>query len=179
MQPHDEPGQRRFVSVPSLIAWLSVCILAAAWGKSLDERWQSLWAYTGAYGLAAALGLSLVERTRIAHQRWLKNRALQSRIESGLERLSEQGATQSSIQAAVRRLREFAEKGVADGDRRGAGALLESRLLERMPMEITPVIDPDAPNCELGDDIPGTLREVSCAASFSATRRPSLRPWHC
>jgi hypothetical protein len=158
MQPHDELGQRRIVSVPSLIGWLSVCILAAAWGRSLDERWQSVWAYTGAYGLAAAVGLSFVERARILRQRWLHNRALQARIESGLEELSAQGEAQSAIQAAVRRLTQYAEQRAAHYGGKSARA---SRALELVRMEVTPVLDPDAENCELGESLSGSLQEVS------------------
>ena len=61
--------RRKMPSMPSLIAWLSVCLLAAAWGHTLDQHWQAVWRQTGAFGLAAAVGLGALERMRGARSR--------------------------------------------------------------------------------------------------------------
>jgi hypothetical protein len=54
------PSQRRWIT--SQIAWLSVCIIAAAWGERLlpGEQWQNAWGIFGLFGLASALGLSSI-----------------------------------------------------------------------------------------------------------------------
>lgn len=53
------PSQRSWIT--SNVAWLSVCIIAAAWGnRLLSTEWQDVWAGLGAFGLAAALGLASV-----------------------------------------------------------------------------------------------------------------------
>ena len=54
----------RVVTAPTLIGWLSVCLLAGAYGHTLDEKWQQLWAEMGLLGLAAALGLGSIDRLR-------------------------------------------------------------------------------------------------------------------
>jgi hypothetical protein len=162
MQPIDEPGQRRVVSIPSLTAWLSLCILAAAWGRSLDEHWQGIWASLGAYGLAASVGLGILEKARLTHQKKLRDSALKSRVECGLERLNEQGATLDSINAAIRRLRAHATRQARGPSTAGRARPGErSSPLGRLPMVIAPVVDHDESSCELADSIPGCLREIS------------------
>src|ERR1700722_8392617 len=51
-------------SILSLIAWLSVCLLATAWGPRLDASLRDRSAAVGALGLAAAVGLEVTGRTR-------------------------------------------------------------------------------------------------------------------
>ena len=58
-----EPSQRSWIT--SRIAWLSVCIIAAAWGnRLLPSEWQNVWGGLGAFGLTAALGLASIAATR-------------------------------------------------------------------------------------------------------------------
>jgi hypothetical protein len=53
-----EPSQRTWIT--SNIGWLSLCIIAAAWGNRLvPDAWQNVWAGFGVLGLAAALGLAV------------------------------------------------------------------------------------------------------------------------
>jgi hypothetical protein len=52
-------------SITSKIGWLSIVIIAAAWGnRLLPDKWQSLWGEAGVAGLAAALGLAAVAVVR-------------------------------------------------------------------------------------------------------------------
>ncbi len=44
------------------IAWLSVVLLAGAWGAEAGPGWQSLWLNCGLMGLVSAVGLSYVSR---------------------------------------------------------------------------------------------------------------------
>jgi hypothetical protein len=50
-------------SVRSLTAWLSLCLLSASWSARLDPFLREVWAQVGCYGLVAAVGLDLAERT--------------------------------------------------------------------------------------------------------------------
>jgi hypothetical protein len=59
--PASSGGKSSFLS---LIAWLSVCLLATAWGPRLDASLRDRSAAIGALGLAAALGLEATGRTR-------------------------------------------------------------------------------------------------------------------
>ncbi len=54
----NERSQRYWIT--SNIGWLSLCIIAAAWGnRLLPSAWQNIWAGFGVLGLAAALGLAV------------------------------------------------------------------------------------------------------------------------
>ena len=153
----------RLTSLPSLIAWLSVCLLAAAWGHTLDERWQELWGQAGAFGLASAVGLGALERVRLASERQIRKRATRVRVESGLNRLNEHSATLDSINAAVRRLTEYAVR-----QRQGPSAIpgrskqFQDSLLKDYPLEVVPIEEADFQlQCERAESISGTLRHIS------------------
>jgi hypothetical protein len=175
MEPFAEQGQRRFVSIPNLTAWLSLCILAAAWGRSLDDQWQPIWADMGAYGLAASVGLGVLERARLAHKKRARQRAMLARAEFGLAKLNEQGAALDAINAALKKLRNAAGR----CDRRNAapGASARGRSasdLRQLAMEITPVIDHDEDRCELAQPLAGALREISARGLSFTHERPFL-----
>ncbi len=159
-----DKGPMFTTSIPSLIAWLSLCLLAAAWGHALDTQWQIIWAEIGAFGLAAAVGLGALEKTRAARAERVYNRVMQSRVECGLARLNEHSAAVDSINMAVRRLAEHAAK------RRSSEIASVSRvkrrwqtqLLSDTPLEIVPVEDQDVPfDVKSVAPIAGTLRQIS------------------
>jgi hypothetical protein len=177
MDPFEEPGQRRVVSIPSLTAWLSVCILAAAWGRSLDESWQQIWSEVGAYGLAASVGLGFVEKARFAQKKHSREKALAARADFGLARLSEQGATLDSIQAAVRRLQAGAKTSRHESTG-GAAGKHDRRIptLAGLPLEITPIVDHDDTSCELDQAIDGSLRDVTSRSIAFRHARPFVAP---
>jgi hypothetical protein len=63
MARSDTDSQRFWIT--SNIGWLSVCILAAAWGnRLLPGNLVYLWSFFGAFGLAAALGLAVAKNRR-------------------------------------------------------------------------------------------------------------------
>jgi hypothetical protein len=157
--------------IPNLIAWVSVCLLAAAWGRGLDERWRPLWADSGASGLAAAIGLSHVRIRRDEQQRRKRDAHSRARVECGLDRFNQRSAAIDAIQAAVSRLVQFAEQSRAprsDGtpsmpDRQTIDPLAGLRL------EITPVDDvADTGTIAASHALPGTIQTLtSRTASFS------------
>jgi hypothetical protein len=51
-------------SLPTLIAWLSTCLLASGIGMTFTEDLRSLWMHWGCLGLAAAAGLEATARIR-------------------------------------------------------------------------------------------------------------------
>ncbi len=167
MDPFEEPGQRRFVSVPTLIAWLSVCLLAAAWGRSLDPKLQAQWSTLGLYGLVASVGLGLLEKARKARIKHSRQRALLARTAFGFAHISEQGAAAEAIRSAVRSVTtstgcEIDEIKVPRRPRKDElRAQRRSERLRQLPMEITTVIDHDDLSCELSQPLPCTLRDIS------------------
>ena len=59
MPDNSKASQRSWIS--SSIAWLSVSIIAAAWGNQLlPDEWQNIWGGIGVFGLTAALGLASI-----------------------------------------------------------------------------------------------------------------------
>jgi hypothetical protein len=55
------------------IGWLSVCIIAVAWGDRLlpSQYWGNIWGLVGVFGLASALGLASIAAARAAQERRL------------------------------------------------------------------------------------------------------------
>jgi hypothetical protein len=151
-------------SIPTLIAWLSVCLLAASWGHTLDDQWQTIWAEIGAFGLTSAVGLGAIEKVRLAQADRVHNRELQARVESGLARLNEHSAAVDSINAAVRRLTEHAVKSrraeVSATPR--SKRRVQNQLLGDYPLEVTPVEDQQGPfDSHQAASISGLLRQIS------------------
>ena len=166
MQEHEE-NSGRLVKVPSLIAWISLCLLAAAWGHSLDLRLQVLWAQLGAFGLAAALGLECIQRMRKSRAHSIRNRAVRARMESGLSRMGEESATLDSINAAVRRLTDHvvSQRRLASSNTSLPKRHREAQLLGEYPLELTPVgnVNEDS-SLEAAPTVPGRTRQISSTA---------------
>ncbi|MEX2118848.1 MAG: hypothetical protein WD847_04490 [Pirellulales bacterium] len=51
-----------------LIAWLSLCLLGAAWCPMLDDGCRIFWAHGGLFGLIAAIGLESAENSRVVRR---------------------------------------------------------------------------------------------------------------
>ncbi len=166
MEELDGAAPRRVVSIPNMIAWLSLCVLAAAWGHTLDEHWQSIWAQMGAFGLAAAVGLGALEKARVVRQNRLQNCAMRARLECGLARMNEHGATLESINAAVQRLTQHALHHKHGAPRKAPPGTRswQAQLLSNFPIEVTPVEDRGDSDCELTDPVAGFLRDISSRA---------------
>jgi hypothetical protein len=151
-------------SIPTLIAWLSVCLLAASWGHTLDDQWQAIWAEIGAFGLTSAVGLGAIEKVRLAQADRVHNRVLQARVECGLARLNEHSAAVDSINAAVRRLTEHAVKSrraeISTAPR--SKRRVQNQLLGDYPLEVTAVEDQEGEfDSNHAVAITGLLRQIS------------------
>lgn len=155
-------AEKRIVSLPNLIGWLSVCLLAASFGRSLDPKWQVVWAEMGAFGLIAAVGLGGVERLRNAQLQRSRDRATQARFECGLARLTQHSATVDSINSAVRKLAHQATLDM----RRKLGQAQRNRRRDQMemladyPLSITPIDENDEVDAGL-PSVTGTLQQIS------------------
>jgi hypothetical protein len=163
MEEHNLNNLGRHPSLTSLIAWLSVCLLAAAWVHTLDERSQALWRQAGAFGLAAAVGLGALEKVRLASDRRVRLRATRIRVESGLNRLNEHSATLDSINAAIRRLTEYAvQQRQGPTATPGRSKRFQDLLLKDYPLEVVPIEEAGFKiRCERAQPISGTLRQIS------------------
>jgi hypothetical protein len=176
MDEHDAQGPSRLVSVPGLIAWLSLCMLAAAWGRTLDVRWQESWAQIGAFGLAAAVGLGGLEQARLYRANWISEQSVRLRFAGRLALMSEQSDALESIHEAIRRLAKHAAAERHGHMLRPASAN-GSLALSNYPLDIIPV-DENGAGFEIGSPhaIPGWLRKISSSAvSFEHDRAFSER----
>ena len=166
MIPGHSTGSRSH-SGPSLIAWLSLCLLAAAWGRTLDANLQRVWAEVGAFGLATAVGLEAVHRACMARERQVRERFVRRRVEHGLSRLIEQSATLDAMSLAVRRLIEDVtrRKGPQPCSSGWTKRHCEAEILLRYPIEITSV-DDSSTTVEAGSYEPtrGSIRQMSATS---------------
>jgi hypothetical protein len=165
MAEYPKSSARR-LSAPGLIAWLSVCLLAAAWGRTLSAAWQALWAEMGAFGLAAAVGLEAMHHVRALRAAVLRRRAQHERAESGLSRLDEHTAALDSINIAVRRLTDDLHK-----HKRGQARLpgmskrhWEAHALSHYPLDITPIDDSGEADWRSIRPITGCVQCISSSA---------------
>jgi hypothetical protein len=165
MENSDEKKSRRTVSIPSLIGWLSLCVLAAAWGHTLDDQWQPIWAQLGAFGLVAAVALGRLEAARSARKRWKHFQAVQTRLERRVARFNEQSDTVETIHAGVRKLRQYAAEAHQRVKRSGRALRCSQAALCHMPLWVTPVEEHGVelhPNSV--EKIHGSLDQISTRA---------------
>lgn len=129
-----------------LIGWLSLCLLAAAWGPSMESGWRQVWGVFGMFGLVSAAGLEAVQRVRMSQaQKREQNQAL-VRYENAMESIQRQKKADAAIQRATRRIAEFAAQqhvtvpGVELDDEAGEEAAENRRSEKRtkcsLPVEI-------------------------------------------
>ncbi len=91
-----------------LIGWLSLCLLAAAWGPSMDTGWRQLWGIFGVFGLISAAGLEAVQRVRrLQEEKRSRSQAL-VRYENAMEEIQRQKKADAEVQRVTRRIAEFA-----------------------------------------------------------------------
>jgi hypothetical protein len=151
----------RLVSVSSLIGWLSLCLLAAAWGRTLDEHWQHIWAYAGVFGLAAAVGLGGVEKAQLVREKYVRDLASRMTCDGRLARLNRQSAALEMIDEAIRLLINHVaaeRQRLAYNPARGTNPL----PLSHFPLEVIPIKDDGkAFDIDLAPSIAGSLHAIS------------------
>jgi hypothetical protein len=106
-------------SLANLIAWLSVCVLSAAWGAGMDTDWQSYWKQLGAFGLVSAVGLNAAARVRATCKRRAHQIALSSHLEERLSNFADEPELDPQLRSAVARLLDEVEPdGLGGSDER-------------------------------------------------------------
>ena len=120
-------------------------MLAATWGRTIDPKWQGLWAKAGAAGLVAAVVLERMDRKRALRNAKIHKEAAREVSENRLARWNEQESTCSSVIDAIHELSAFA----------GADLL-------NYPLSIIPVEENDEPfEIESARSIRGALATIS------------------
>ena len=118
-----------------LIAYLSLCMLAAAFGSLLDPFWCRWWAIFGVFGLTSALGLDILGRSRTRRKEKKVAKRLSLSTERHLDRMKDSMASSEAILAAVRQIQPDT-KG-SQSQRRNAK--VEPRVSLNKPVTITSI----------------------------------------
>ena len=173
----DVPERER--SIVNLIAWLSVCLLAVAFGSTLGPAYRQIWSFFGAFGLSAAVGLESITRIRKLHQR-RRQRAQAIWIQQQrLTRLDCHNRLSRTIQEAMRRIIEEARvrklvcalppeaAEIEQSDRR-----VETRTPCWLPVTLYTFQGDDSSDSNSCAEIPAFLRDVSPTGIGLCHREP-------
>ncbi len=141
-----------------LIAYLSLCMLAAAFGAMVGPAWCRWWAIFGSFGLASAIGLDVLNRSRERVAAHTRRKRLALKAERKLNEMISDLESSGAIRAA---LRQF-QPGATDPTPQGANGQTEPRLSLNKPATITPLLrsSGDAGG-RRGEPLAGRVRNVS------------------
>ncbi len=103
-------------SLPTLIAWLSTCLIASGVGGLLSDVANTLWLQIGSFGLVSAVGLEIRARMR-TRIRWGRiTRGLQIRCQRELQQVAADCIVIEATRRAVARVLKGALPGPLHGD---------------------------------------------------------------
>ena len=141
-----------------LIAYLSLCMLAAAFGALVGPVWSRWWAIFGAFGLASALGLDVLNRSRARWADDSRRKQLALKAERKLDEMLGDLRSSGAIRAA---LRQF-QPGATDPTPPGTNCQAEPRPPLNKPAKITRLRRSagDA-GYRLGEPLAGRVRNFS------------------
>jgi hypothetical protein len=159
-------------SLTRLIAYVSLGMLAAAFGAAVGPTWSRWWALFGTFGLASAEGLDIVYRARARHAQRAQNALAAMRLTRKLgEELSDLEAS-DAIRATLRQLQSAA----GSPNARGPGSQAGTRLSLDRPATIWRLLrSPADAGYRLGEPLPGWVQNVSCCG-FGLSHDHRLEP---
>jgi hypothetical protein len=160
MTSPESPVLARKSSLRSLIAWLSVCLLTAGWGAKLDSSVREQWSRVGLFGLAAAVGLEIVARTRRLLKMKAQQKATNRRITRNVDDVAAQSASVAQLGELLQRICQDSGTDLALSGEAGEAP----RLRFRLPVQLRPLIGDETPAPP-----PGTHSFVAHVRNISAT----------
>lgn len=102
-----------------LIAWLSVCVLAAAWGSNLDPQWRPIWREFGAFGLISAVGLDVARKVHSVYRRRSDQRSFEGQLARRVATELFNNEAPKYLHPTIERLfADFDDDGKSRGERR-------------------------------------------------------------
>jgi hypothetical protein len=146
------------VPLTRLIACLSLCMLAAAFGTLLGPTWSRWWAIFGTFGLASAIGLEALNRSRRrgAEQMHMKQLALQA--ERKLNEMADDLRSTDAIRGALQHLLSCN----LDPTNSGGACEAEPRASPNIPARITRLLQcPGGGNTAVGEPLAARVRNIS------------------
>ena len=119
-----------------LIAYLSLCMLAASFGAMVGPAWSRWWAIFGAFGLVSAVGLDVLNRSRARRADHTRRKQFTLKAERKLDEMMGDMESSGEIRAA---LRQF-QPDDTDPTPQGTNCQAEARLPLNKPATITPLL---------------------------------------
>jgi hypothetical protein len=141
-----------------LIAYLSLCMLAAAFGSLIGPAWCGWWAIFGTFGLASAVGLDVMNRSRVRLADHRRRKRLSLKAERKVDEMMGSIESSSAIRAALRQL----QPGATDPAPQGANRQTEPRQSLNKPATITRLLRSSGDEGYLlGESLPCRVRNIS------------------
>jgi hypothetical protein len=141
-----------------LIAYLSVCMLAAAFGAVVGPAWCRWWAIFGTFGLTSATGLDVLDQSRARLAARLHREQLALKAERKLGEIIGDMESSSAIRAALRQFQE----GAAEPAPQGANRRAEPRLPLNNPAKVTRLLQHSSGAVgRMGEPLAARLRNIS------------------
>ena len=169
-QEYDCTSGRR--SLPSMIAWLSVCLLAAVWGPTLEPQLLKSWSIAGTLGLSCAVALEVAEQTRTRLHERARRSAAQRRLERSWPQLiayQEQSEVKSRLYDGIRRITGNDDAPRIPGTERATGDSLPQRQLVR----VKPIpANESNEECDQSRIVDAYVRDISSKSIGLAHIRP-------
>jgi hypothetical protein len=92
------------------MAWLSVCLLAGAWGPELTRDNRLAWTSFGLLGLTAALGLDGISRLRRARKEQSRQQTVAVVQQQRLVKIARESRTAEALRDAIRWVADAAQR---------------------------------------------------------------------
>lgn len=137
-----------------LIGYLSVCMLAAAFGSMLGTIWFRYWLIFGTFGLVSAIGLNILSRSRAQSEAANRRKMVALQAEKNLDKIVDIEESFDAILGAVRQIQSDITG--AKKHRRRSNADTRVSLLK--PVTITPLRESPGAASE---SFVGSLRNIS------------------
>ncbi|MGO8745013.1 MAG: hypothetical protein ACLQNE_03395 [Thermoguttaceae bacterium] len=153
-----EGNAAKSAPITRLIAYLSVCMLAGAFGAAAGPTWSQWWAIFGAFGLVAAAGLDVVNRSRTRQADRRRREQLARKAERKLDEMIGEMESSDAIHAALRQL----QSGAAAPTPQGADGQFEPRLPLNTAVTITRLLQSSGEaGYRRGEPFVGRVRSIS------------------
>jgi hypothetical protein len=151
-------GDAKSTPITQVSAYISLCLLAAAFGGMVGPTCCRWWAIGGAFGLASSLGLDVLNRTRARAADRARRRKLSRKAEHKLARILGQLDSSKAVHAALQRFQPQSGGSLP----RRSGGHGERRLPLDRPVTITRLRRFSGDSFDrLGKPLPGCIRNIS------------------
>ncbi len=137
-----------------LIGYLSICMLAAAFGSMLGTIWFRYWLIFGTFGLVSAIGLNILSQSRAQSEASNRRKMVALQAEKNLDKIVDIEESFDAILGAVRQI----QSDITGVKKHSGRSTAETRTSLLKPVTITPLRgSPGAAS----EPFVGSLRNIS------------------